>query len=148
VFASGFITHVTQLSIGRKPLSYYCSQVNIKYKRKICPVSILSITNPTYSPLFLKPGYHTQKTAWNHLGYGIQKYEKTCFVQKSHKNSEFIRLMTLSYLVGSSKNMIGGLFTNSRAMDNRFFWPPERLLVMVLRCSCRPKVSRISCTCK
>lgn len=46
--------------------------------------------------------------------------------------------------VGSSKNMIGGLLTSSRAMERRFFWPPERFEVMVLWCSDRPSVSRIS----
>lgn len=46
--------------------------------------------------------------------------------------------------VGSSKNITGGLLTNSRAIDKRFFWPPERLLVSVLRWSSRPRVSKIS----
>lgn len=46
--------------------------------------------------------------------------------------------------VGSSKNMIGGLLTSSKAIERRFFWPPDKFLVKVRRCSCRPKVSRIS----
>jgi len=33
--------------------------------------------------------------------------------------------------VGSSKNITGGLLTNSRAMDSRFLWPPDRLQVSV-----------------
>lgn len=50
----------------------------------------------------------------------------------------------VSNLVGSSKNIMGGLFTSSRAMDKRFFCPPDKLLVIVLRCSCKPNVSNIS----
>lgn len=46
--------------------------------------------------------------------------------------------------VGSSKNIMGGLFTSSKAMERRFFCPPERFEVMVLWCSDRPRVSRIS----
>lgn len=49
-------------------------------------------------------------------------------------------------LVGSSKNIIGGLLTSSKAIDNRFFCPPERSLVYVSRWSMRPKVSKISAT--
>jgi len=64
-----------------------------------------------------------------------KKNMDTQFSQIVIKNSYIIKLVILSYLVGSSKNMMGGLFTNSRAMDSRFFWPPERLLVIVLRCS-------------
>lgn len=30
------------------------------------------------------------------------------------------------YLVGSSKNMTGGLLTSSRAMASLLHWPPER----------------------
>lgn len=32
----------------------------------------------------------------------------------------------LTHVVGSSKNKIGGLSINSRAIDNRFFWPPDK----------------------
>jgi len=52
-----------------------------------------------------------------------------------------------TYLVGSSKNIIGGLFTNSRAMESLFFWPPLRFEVIVRRCSDKPRVSRISWIC-
>lgn len=34
--------------------------------------------------------------------------------------------------VGSSKNMIGGLLTSSKAIDNRFFCPPDKFDVIVL----------------
>ena len=34
--------------------------------------------------------------------------------------------------VGSSKNIIGGLLTSSRAIERRFFCPPERFEVIVL----------------
>jgi len=50
------------------------------------------------------------------------------------------------YLVGSSKNMIGGLFTNSRAIDRRFLWPPDRFIVLVCLASSRPNVLSISST--
>lgn len=46
--------------------------------------------------------------------------------------------------VGSSKNITGGLFTNSNAIDNRFFCPPERLIVLVSPASQRPSISNIS----
>uniref|UniRef100_A0A182LTP1 Uncharacterized protein n=1 Tax=Anopheles culicifacies TaxID=139723 RepID=A0A182LTP1_9DIPT len=49
-------------------------------------------------------------------------------------------------LVGSSKNITGGLLTSSSAIDRRFRWPPERLSVSVLAASSRPSVSIISST--
>lgn len=36
-----------------------------------------------------------------------------------------------AHLVGSSKNIIGGLLTNSRAIDNLFFCPPLKFDVIV-----------------
>lgn len=51
-------------------------------------------------------------------------------------------------LVGSSKNMRGGLLTSSRAMDRRFLCPPDKLLVLVFFVSSSPRVSKISSTCK
>lgn len=50
------------------------------------------------------------------------------------------------YLVGSSKNMTGGLFTSSSAMARRFRWPPERLPVRVLAQDSKPRAVRISLT--
>lgn len=50
--------------------------------------------------------------------------------------------------VGSSKNIIGGLLTSSRAMESRFFCPPDKLRVSVLRCSLKLSVSRMSSICK
>lgn len=35
------------------------------------------------------------------------------------------------HLVGSSKNIIGGLLTNSRAIESLFFCPPLKFEVMV-----------------
>lgn len=52
----------------------------------------------------------------------------------------------ISYLVGSSKNMTGGLLTSSRAMASLLRWPPERELVRVWAHSWRPKAVRISST--
>lgn len=51
-----------------------------------------------------------------------------------------------SHLVGSSKNMTGGLLTSSRAMASRLHWPPDRQLVRVWAHSWRPKAVRISST--
>lgn len=51
------------------------------------------------------------------------------------------------YLVGSSKNMTGGLFTSSSAMARRFRWPPDRLPVRVLAQDSKPRAVRISLTC-
>lgn len=48
------------------------------------------------------------------------------------------------YLVGSSRNMTGGLLTISKAMDSLFFCPPDNLSVLVLIDGSRPIVSRIS----
>lgn len=50
------------------------------------------------------------------------------------------------YLVGSSKNMTGGLLTSSSAMARRLRWPPERLPVRVLAHDSRPRAVRISLT--
>lgn len=41
------------------------------------------------------------------------------------------RPQTQAYLVGSSKNMTGGLLTSSRAMARRFLCPPESRAVLV-----------------
>jgi len=48
------------------------------------------------------------------------------------------------YLVGSSKNITGGLLTNSRAMASLFLSPPDNLDVIVFLAWLRPIVSRIS----
>lgn len=52
-----------------------------------------------------------------------------------------------AYLVGSSKNITGGLSTNSNAIAKRFFWPPDRLPVIVLRQSYKPIALMISIIC-
>ena len=48
-----------------------------------------------------------------------------------------------NYLVGSSKNIIGGLLINSSAIARRFFWPPDKLAVLVFSTSERPMFSSI-----
>ena len=53
-----------------------------------------------------------------------------------------------THLVGSSKNITGGLLTSSRAIDSRLRWPPDRFTVRVFFTSIRPSVSRISLTCE
>jgi Protein of unknown function (DUF1602). len=85
--------------------------------------------------LLVKPVSHGVEALWNYRNHTQEKYGHTFFSDIIIKNPHIIKLVLHSYLVGSSKNMMGGLFTNSRAMDSRFFWPPERLLVIVLRCS-------------
>lgn len=50
------------------------------------------------------------------------------------------------HLVGSSKNMTGGLLTSSRAMARRLHWPPDSELVRVWAQSRSPKAVRISFT--
>lgn len=50
------------------------------------------------------------------------------------------------YLVGSSKNMTGGLLTSSRAMASRFLCPPESRAVLVWEQDIRPRAVRISVT--
>lgn len=57
------------------------------------------------------------------------------------------RHQSQAYLVGSSKNMTGGLLTNSSAMARRFRWPPDRLPVRVLAQGSKPSAVRISLTC-
>lgn len=47
------------------------------------------------------------------------------------------------YLVGSSKNITGGLLTSSRAMASLFRCPPERLLLFVFSTSDKPMELRI-----
>lgn len=51
-----------------------------------------------------------------------------------------------NYLVGSSKNMTGGLLTSSRAMARRFLCPPESRAVLVWEQDIRPSAVRISVT--
>lgn len=50
------------------------------------------------------------------------------------------------YLVGSSKNMTGGLLTSSRPMASLLHWPPESRRVWVCAHSMRPRTVRISST--
>ena len=52
--------------------------------------------------------------------------------------------INLSYLVGSSRKITGGLLTSSNAMASLFLWPPEISLSLVLAVSVKPRFSRIS----
>lgn len=65
---------------------------------------------------------------------------------KALHKSTFLLLNNTTHLVGSSKNIMGGLLTSSRAIDNRLRWPPDKLLVRVFLASVRPRMSRISST--
>jgi len=49
-----------------------------------------------------------------------------------------------TYVVGSSRNIIGGLFSSSRAMLSLLLWPPDKRPALVFWCSVSPKVSNIS----
>jgi len=51
------------------------------------------------------------------------------------------------YLVGSSKNMTGGLLTSSSAMESLFRWPPDKLPVRVSLASSNDRLSRTLSTC-
>jgi hypothetical protein len=57
-----------------------------------------------------------------------------------------LQVMFIPYLVGSSKNMTGGLLTSSKAIERRFRCPPERFVVRVSPHSAIPSVSIISST--
>lgn len=48
------------------------------------------------------------------------------FCQLGMNHGEDLEVNLISYLVGSSKNMTGGLLTSSRAMASRFLCPPDR----------------------
>lgn len=53
-----------------------------------------------------------------------------------------------TYEVGSSKNKTGGLSSSSKAMERRFFCPPDKLEHGVLPVWSKCKLSRILLTCK
>jgi len=52
-----------------------------------------------------------------------------------------------TYVVGSSKKSTRGLVMSSRAMERRFFWPPDNLPIRVFFCSDSRNVDRISLIC-
>lgn len=58
------------------------------------------------------------------------------------------QLNVFTNVVGSSRKIIGGLFTNSRATDSLFFSPPESLSVTVFLAALSLRVSRIFSICK
>lgn len=78
----------------------------------------------------------------------LENYESNLQIIYAYDDKYLLRLLFRAkyetHLVGSSKNITGGLLTNSRAMESLFFWPPLRFEVMVWRCSDKPRVSRIS----
>lgn len=80
----------------------------------------------------------------------------TIFVSHVCENSRFQRWWTMrwaatlyryTHLVGSSKNMTGGLSTNSNAIAKRFRCPPDKLPVLILRVSYKPIASKICWIC-
>jgi len=52
--------------------------------------------------------------------------------------------VTRTHVVGSSRKIIGGLLTSSKAIDRRFFCPPDRHSVLVLRHEISPRVRSTS----
>ena len=59
-----------------------------------------------------------------------------------------LSLICTIYLVGSSKNITGGLLTSSRAIASLLRCPPERLLLCVFSTSDKPMALIISSTWK
>lgn len=60
------------------------------------------------------------------------------------KDLKLITKCIATHVVGSSRNMTTGLLMSSKAIDSRFFCPPDSLLACVFAASVRPKVPRIS----
>lgn len=69
-----------------------------------------------------------------------------CNVWTSHKSSE--QSLDLTYVVGSSKNISGGLVISSRAIESLLFWPPESLPVSVFFWLDSPSIDSRSTICK
>lgn len=57
------------------------------------------------------------------------------------------RLEKKAYVVGSSKNIAGGLLTSSSATDSLFLCPPDNCSTEVERQLSKPSVSNTSSTC-
>lgn len=55
-------------------------------------------------------------------------------LNKTDFRLQSLKFKTRAYLVGSSKNMIGGLLTSSKAIARRFLWPPDNCFVIVFLC--------------
>lgn len=108
--------------------------------------------------------YHLQKV-WGRQKIKAEKLQRNSCVPKQpgSKHIGYIQLCqfpdvyiypskpiifkpNIAHLVGSSKNMIGGLLIISKAIDNLFLCPPERLLALVFLASCKPNVSNMSST--
>ena len=54
-----------------------------------------------------------------------------------------LKINSKTYVVGSSKNIIGGLSISSKAIDKRFFCPPDKFPHLVIFVNFKFSVSRI-----
>ena len=81
---------------------------------------------------------------------GLTKHYKTLhqtqilFVNVGTKSARLLKTMSWNHLVGSSRKMIGGLFTNSSAIAKRFLWPPDISFIYVWAVAVKPNTDRIS----
>lgn len=57
---------------------------------------------------------------------------------------EYFHFILFTHVVGSSRNITGGLFTSSNAMDNRFNSPPDNKCPIVSAALPNRNKSRIS----
>ena len=77
-------------------------------------------------------------------------YTNNCLshCQNTGKFCKFIKILNVciwgNYVVGSSKNITVGLLIISRAIDKRFFWPPDSIFVIVSWWSYKPSKINIS----
>lgn len=76
----------------------------------------------------------------------MEKIQPPALAQGREERGMLVGKGEENYLVGSSKNMTGGLLTSSRAMARRFLCPPESRAVLVWEHDIRPSAVRISVT--
>lgn len=101
--------------------------------------------SPTFECQFLQQWYNlsrrwTVQTTTNKTAFRTMYNNNTIYT--------FWSSSKLTYLVGSSKNITGGLSNISRAIASRFFCPPDKFPVLVFRLSYSPIASRICLICK
>jgi hypothetical protein len=55
----------------------------------------------------------------------VDELSKPLAIEKRQLADSFVWKLVVTYVVGSSKNKTNGLSINSRAIDKRFFCPPD-----------------------
>lgn len=85
----------------------------------------------------------TEKSGYQN-SFRLSNFDPLCI--NNHTLSPWLQVVFIPHLVGSSKNMTGGLLTSSNAIERRFRCPPERFAVRVSLHSAIPSVSMISST--